>query len=147
MGVGLVREGDALLRSPRADGARSARHPLGARRIKRPDPAESRLYQIRSRRRAAAASGLVGNPDRLRAVSWGHVFVMDKCPRCDGSRWVCEAHEDRPWEGADSPRAYKCGGAGMPCGLCNTGDPPELDVFSGGLGENPPEREQVSSQA
>src|SRR5262245_31732529 len=35
--------------------------------------------------------------------------VMDKCPRCDGSRWVCEAHEDRPWEGS-SPRA---------CPLCN----------------------------
>jgi len=28
--------------------------------------------------------------------------------------------------GADSPRACKCGGAGMPCGLCNTGDEPEL---------------------
>jgi hypothetical protein len=20
------------------------------------------------------------------------------CPRCDGSRWVCEAHCERPWE-------------------------------------------------
>jgi len=68
---------------------------------------------------------------------------MDKCPRCDDARWVCEAYEDR----ADSPRACKCEGAGMPCGLCNRGDEPELDVFSGGLGENPPEREQVSSQA
>jgi len=50
-----------------------------------------------------------------------------KCPRCDDARWVCEAHEDRPWEGADSPRACKCGGAGMPCGLCNRGDEPELE--------------------
>ena len=57
--------------------------------------------------------------------------LMAKCPHCDDQRWVCENHPDRPWDLADSPRACKCGGAGMPCELCNnesTGpdDPPEM---------------------
>ena len=39
------------------------------------------------------------------------------CPACDGMRWVCEEHTDRPW-GAH-PRACQCGGAGMPCLVCN----------------------------
>ena len=46
-----------------------------------------------------------------------------KCTACDDTRWVCEAHDDRPWEG---PRACTCGGAGMPCPVCNTKEPPEM---------------------
>jgi len=49
-----------------------------------------------------------------------------KCPHCDDTRWVCESHPTLPWEGSGSPRECKCGGAGMPCERCNTGDPPEL---------------------
>src|SRR5262249_57884601 len=37
--VGLVRQGHALLRTPRAVGARAARHPLGTASIKPSDPA------------------------------------------------------------------------------------------------------------
>jgi hypothetical protein len=41
---------------------------------------------------------------------------MKFCPRCDNTRWVCEAHSDRPWLG---DRACTCGGAGDPCPACN----------------------------
>jgi hypothetical protein len=41
------------------------------------------------------------------------------CQRCDGCRWVCENHLDRPWQG---PRACDCGGAGAPCPICNVPD-------------------------
>ena len=44
--------------------------------------------------------------------------MMTECPNCDDTHWVCEAHEDRPWEGT-SPRACRCGAPGMPCPLCN----------------------------
>ena len=39
------------------------------------------------------------------------------CQRCDGCRWVCENHLDRPWQGP-----CDCGGAGAPCPLCNVPD-------------------------
>ena len=35
-----------------------------------------------------------------------------QCSRCNSTGWVCEAHSDRPWDGA---KACGCGGAGMPC--------------------------------
>jgi hypothetical protein len=41
------------------------------------------------------------------------------CKRCDGCRWVCEAHPDRPWEG---PNACGCGAPGAPCPACNKPD-------------------------
>jgi len=50
-----------------------------------------------------------------------------KCSRCIGSGWVCENHDNRPWEGL---YACDCGGAGMPCPDCNwpkdAGDAPRL---------------------
>ena len=52
--------------------------------------------------------------------------MMAKCPYCDDSRSVCEAHPTLPMEDRTNPRACKCGGAGMPCGLCDTVDEPEL---------------------
>src|SRR5258708_2119157 len=33
--------------------------------------------------------------------------------------WVCENHPDQPWEGEN---ACPCGGAGMPCRICNMSD-------------------------
>jgi hypothetical protein len=39
------------------------------------------------------------------------------CPRCYDTRWVCEAHPERPWEGG--PRACGCGAPGEPCPICN----------------------------
>jgi hypothetical protein len=39
-----------------------------------------------------------------------------KCTHCHDTGWVCENHADRPWEG---PHACTCGGAGMPCPICN----------------------------
>ena len=39
---------------------------------------------------------------------------------CGGARWVCEAHPDKPWDGeSDREDACHCGGAGMPCPVCN----------------------------
>lgn len=40
------------------------------------------------------------------------------CKICDDTGWVCENHDDRPWNGG-SKRADACGcGAGAPC-ECN----------------------------
>ena len=41
------------------------------------------------------------------------------CWRCDGSRWVCESHPKRPWEGE---QACGCGAPGVSCPLCNPSD-------------------------
>jgi hypothetical protein len=38
------------------------------------------------------------------------------CARCEDNGWVCESHQDRPWEGE---HACGCGGAGAPCPVCN----------------------------
>jgi hypothetical protein len=45
--------------------------------------------------------------------------LMKWCARCDSSRWVCERHPDRPFSGS---RACTCGGAGIPCPVCNPAD-------------------------
>jgi hypothetical protein len=41
-----------------------------------------------------------------------------KCSNCDDCLWVCEAHPDRPFRGALSPRACKCGAHGRRCLVC-----------------------------
>jgi hypothetical protein len=41
------------------------------------------------------------------------------CARCRDTYWVCEAHDDRPWDGE---HACGCGAAGMPCPACNPSD-------------------------
>jgi hypothetical protein len=49
-----------------------------------------------------------------------------KCARCQDTYWVCETHDDRPWNGE---KACGCGGAGMPCPFCNVSNadnPPRL---------------------
>jgi hypothetical protein len=56
--------------------------------------------------------------DSLRPRSY--FTSMPKCLRCDGTHWVCEAHDDRPWEGLGSSRQCNCGAAGMPCPDCNS---------------------------
>jgi len=42
-----------------------------------------------------------------------------KCARCQDTYWVCEAHDNRPWDGE---YACDCGAAGMPCPSCNPSD-------------------------
>ncbi len=43
-----------------------------------------------------------------------------ECPICREARWVCEDHPEKPWAGeSDHSGACNCGGAGMPCPLCN----------------------------
>ena len=45
--------------------------------------------------------------------------VAGPCRNCGGAEWVCENHQDRPWEGSSSaPEACHCG-AGAPCPVCN----------------------------
>src|SRR5262249_33759713 len=41
------------------------------------------------------------------------------CFQCEDCGWVCESHPERPWEGS---HACGCGGAGMPCPICNPSD-------------------------
>jgi hypothetical protein len=45
--------------------------------------------------------------------------MMRWCARCESSRWICESHPDRPFSGS---RACSCGGAGIPCPMCNPAD-------------------------
>jgi hypothetical protein len=47
-------------------------------------------------------------------------MTAQHCPNCDDTRWMCEAHPDRPW-GADSKRARDHGEPGMPCEACDHG--------------------------
>ena len=48
------------------------------------------------------------------------VHAMPKCVRWDDIGWVCEDHPDKPWDGAsDREDACHCGGAGLPCSMCN----------------------------
>jgi hypothetical protein len=45
---------------------------------------------------------------------------------CRDIGWVCETHDDLPWDGE---HACGCGAAGMPCPACNPSDkdhPPRL---------------------
>src|SRR5712671_6606140 len=44
--------------------------------------------------------------------------IPPTCRRCFNLRWVCEDHPDQPIHHDD------CGGAGVPCPVCNTGRPP-----------------------
>jgi hypothetical protein len=50
---------------------------------------------------------------------------MKICARCKGSRWVCERHPERPWDGQ---HACGCGAPGEPCPVCNRveGQRPEM---------------------
>jgi len=56
---------------------------------------------------------------------------MKVCLVCDNTRWVCEEHPDRPWE--VSPRACGCGGAGMPCPMCNRADADTIPALPDGF--------------
>jgi hypothetical protein len=43
------------------------------------------------------------------------------CSVCNGARWVCDNHPDRPWAGKSRHEsACECG-AGMSCPKCNQG--------------------------
>jgi hypothetical protein len=67
---------------------------------------------------------------RVTPIAWGqedsrafaYVNPMT-CFRCEDTRWVCENHPERPWEGQ---HACGCGGAGAPCPGCNKVEPPLL---------------------
>lgn len=44
-------------------------------------------------------------------------YLVVDCENCNNQRWVCENHSDQPWNDGD-PEC--CGGAGAPCGKCNS---------------------------
>lgn len=43
-----------------------------------------------------------------------------RCLNCMDQRWVCEDHPHVPWDEGEGC----CGGAGIPCPMCNTERPP-----------------------
>ena len=62
-------------------------------------------------------------PDLLKdkRLFWQIDFWADEkqlCKNCDSTGWVCEDHENLPFEGM-SDNGCKCGGAGKPCPKCN----------------------------
>lgn len=48
--------------------------------------------------------------------------IKPKCEVCGGEFWVCENHPGQSWKDGDGC----CGGAGMPCPVCNTQTPPKF---------------------
>jgi hypothetical protein len=44
------------------------------------------------------------------------------CTRCGNSGWCCEEHTEAPI-GHRLNRGAECGGAGIPCPICNTAEP------------------------
>jgi hypothetical protein len=65
------------------------------------------------------------------AVTSGETVGMaTECKVCDGTGWVCEDHETKPWGGVSTrDDAGRCGGAGAPSPLCNPSDhdnPPKM---------------------
>jgi hypothetical protein len=56
-------------------------------------------------------------PRETVTLQQGAKVIQLYCPTCKGQRWVCEAHEDRPWEG---PEGCECGAPAMPCPVCNS---------------------------
>ena len=62
---------------------------------------------------------------KSRAPSTHKIGGASSCRRCGDTGWVCENHRTRPWGGAsDHNDACACG-AGAPCALCNTEEPPQ----------------------
>jgi hypothetical protein len=58
-------------------------------------------------------------------------MIKPNCKCCDGTGWVCENHQDRPW-GDMSQRKDACNcGAGAPCPICNFGkeSPPARELL------------------
>jgi hypothetical protein len=53
------------------------------------------------------------------------------CKTCGDTRWVCEAHADRPWN--DHPNACRCGEPGMPCPDCNEPKPGKRPAMPAGF--------------
>jgi hypothetical protein len=47
--------------------------------------------------------------------------MKPECQNCRGFNWVCENHDDEPW---DDIEGCQCG-AGMPCPVCNDAKPPD----------------------
>lgn len=48
---------------------------------------------------------------------------MSECKNCHDEYWVCEVHPDMVWGGTSAREdACHCGGAGMPCRICNPCD-------------------------
>ena len=45
---------------------------------------------------------------------------MVECEHCNDELWVCEAHDTEAM-GHALPSGERCGGAGMPCPVCNEG--------------------------
>src|SRR6266511_1775962 len=84
---------------------------------------------------AAVCGGRCGRPQQadrtgplLRRQACPDMKPRMKCARCRDTYWVCERHDDRPWDGE---HACGCGGAGMPCPSCNVSNPdnpPRLPV-------------------
>jgi hypothetical protein len=52
------------------------------------------------------------------------------CARCANERWVCEAHDDRPWGGE---HGCTCGAAGEPCPICNKVGPEAVPEIPDGF--------------
>lgn len=51
--------------------------------------------------------------------------VHDGCRNCEGSGWVCENHPCIAWHGL-AGKIRCCGGAGMPCPVCDNKPTPEI---------------------
>ncbi len=95
------------------------------------DRQNPRRPQLTYRKSLHAPSQILGKPFLPRHHSLaqrgfsGSVIAMGfACLNCEDERWVCEEHPHKAWD-PDAPDRC-CGGAGMPCGLCNAGSIPDM---------------------
>jgi hypothetical protein len=63
----------------------------------------------------AAPSGSRASHGTADGVSTLPGFDPSRCRNCAGEQWVCENHQDRPWN--ETEEGCECG-AGAPCPVC-----------------------------
>ena len=95
---------------PMVERPRGTARPMVDRDLQRHSRPALRANPARPGRALRDRSGLSLEPRPYKAAR----SMMNDCPRCLGSHWVCEAHPERPWEGE---YACGCGAPRMPCPL------------------------------
>jgi hypothetical protein len=111
------------LHAPPADAVRAVRDQVGAGDVERCPAPEFALYEVRALR-GGDHDALVDRHAVGRAtVSRGMEQMKFNCQRCGNSGWCCETHTEAPQSHA-LPTGGECSGAGIPCPICNTGEPP-----------------------
>ena len=66
----------------------------------------------------------LGTSPPLRPFTSEGSKMIFSCNSCEDTGWVCEAHQNRPWNSGAARSPCICGAPGMPCSRCNAEEPP-----------------------